>query len=49
VPKGCRVISFSLLSESATAELRRYQQFITDPMACDPVVTFAKLSHPALS
>lgn len=33
VPKGCRVISFSLLSESASAELRRYQQFITEPLA----------------
>jgi DNA-binding transcriptional regulator YhcF (GntR family) len=33
VPKGCRVISFSLLSEAASAELRRYQQFITDPLA----------------
>jgi DNA-binding transcriptional regulator YhcF (GntR family) len=33
VPKGCRVISFSLISESASAELRRYQQFVIDPLA----------------
>jgi DNA-binding transcriptional regulator YhcF (GntR family) len=33
VPKGCRVISFSLISESASTELQRYQQFIMDPFA----------------
>ncbi len=33
LPKGCRAIPFSLLSESAVAELRRYQQFILDPLA----------------
>jgi DNA-binding transcriptional regulator YhcF (GntR family) len=32
VPKGCRVIPFSLLSESAAAELRRYQKFVADPL-----------------
>jgi DNA-binding transcriptional regulator YhcF (GntR family) len=34
VPEGCRLIAFSLLSESASAELRRYQQFIIEPLAC---------------
>ena len=33
LPKGCRAIPFSLLSDSATGELRRYQQFILDPLA----------------
>jgi DNA-binding transcriptional regulator YhcF (GntR family) len=33
VPKGCRVISFPVLSESAARELRRFQQFIADPLA----------------
>ena len=33
MPKGCRVISFSLISESASAKLRRYQQFLIDPLA----------------
>jgi DNA-binding transcriptional regulator YhcF (GntR family) len=32
VPKGCRVIPFPLLSESAATQLRRYQQFIADPL-----------------
>ncbi|MGH9712789.1 MAG: GntR family transcriptional regulator [Candidatus Acidiferrales bacterium] len=32
VPKGCRVISFSLISESSVDELRRYQQFIRDSL-----------------
>jgi DNA-binding transcriptional regulator YhcF (GntR family) len=32
LPKGCRGISFSLLSESSTAELRRYQDFISRPL-----------------
>jgi len=32
VPKECRVIPFSLLSDSAAAQLRRYQQFVTDPL-----------------
>jgi DNA-binding transcriptional regulator YhcF (GntR family) len=32
VPKGCRVIPFRLLSESAATQLRRYQQFIADPL-----------------
>jgi DNA-binding transcriptional regulator YhcF (GntR family) len=31
IPKGCSVITFPLLSESASAELRRYQQFVTAP------------------
>jgi GntR family transcriptional regulator len=33
VPKGCRVISFSLLSDTSFKELRRYQQFVSDPLA----------------
>lgn len=33
LPKGCRVIPFSVISESASAELRRYQKFIVDPLA----------------
>jgi hypothetical protein len=32
LPKGCRPILFSLLSESSIAELRRYQEFITLPL-----------------
>jgi DNA-binding transcriptional regulator YhcF (GntR family) len=32
MPKGHSVIPFPLLAESATAELRRYQQFITAPI-----------------
>jgi len=32
VPKGCRVIFFSLLSDSSLEELRRYQQFVSDPL-----------------
>jgi GntR family transcriptional regulator len=34
LPAGCRAIPFSLLSESALAELRRYQEFVRDPLAC---------------
>jgi GntR family transcriptional regulator len=33
MPKRCMVIPFALLSEAALAELRRYQQFITAPLA----------------
>ena len=33
VPKGCRVICFSLLSDSSLEELRRYQHFVSDPFA----------------
>ncbi|HEY4951359.1 MAG TPA: GntR family transcriptional regulator [Candidatus Acidoferrales bacterium] len=33
MPKGHSVIPFPLLAESASAELRRYQQFITVPLA----------------
>jgi DNA-binding transcriptional regulator YhcF (GntR family) len=33
LPKGCRAIPFSVISESASAELRRYQQFIVDPLS----------------
>jgi DNA-binding transcriptional regulator YhcF (GntR family) len=32
LPAGCRAISFSLLSESSIAELRRYQDFIRHPL-----------------
>ncbi|MGA9143845.1 MAG: hypothetical protein WB007_08820 [Candidatus Acidiferrales bacterium] len=32
MPKGYSVIPFPLLSESASAELRRYQQFVTTPV-----------------
>jgi hypothetical protein len=32
MPKGYAVIPFPLLAESASAELRRYQQFITAPL-----------------
>jgi DNA-binding transcriptional regulator YhcF (GntR family) len=32
LPKGCRAISFPLLSESSIAELRRYVEFITRPI-----------------
>ena len=32
MPKGYSVIPFPLLSESASAELRRYQQFVTAPL-----------------
>jgi DNA-binding transcriptional regulator YhcF (GntR family) len=33
VPKGCRVISFSVLSDSSFHELRRYQEFLSAPIA----------------
>ena len=33
LPKGCRAIPFPLLSESATAELLRYESFIKGPHA----------------
>jgi len=32
LPSGCRAIPFSLLSESSTAELRRYEDFIRQPI-----------------
>jgi DNA-binding transcriptional regulator YhcF (GntR family) len=32
LPRGFRVISFPLISESALADLRRHQQFIVDPL-----------------
>ena len=32
LPKGCRAIPFSLLSESSVAELRRYEEFIRQPI-----------------
>jgi DNA-binding transcriptional regulator YhcF (GntR family) len=32
LPAGCRAISFSLLSESSIAELRRYREFICHPL-----------------
>jgi GntR family transcriptional regulator len=33
LPPGCRAIPFSLLSESSIAELRRYRDFIQQPLA----------------
>jgi DNA-binding transcriptional regulator YhcF (GntR family) len=33
LPKGCRRILFSLLSESSIVELRRYQEFVSQPLA----------------
>ena len=32
LPKGCRAIVFPLLAESSLAELRRYQEFLTQPL-----------------
>jgi DNA-binding transcriptional regulator YhcF (GntR family) len=32
LPKGCRSIVFSVLSESSIAELRRYQEFVSRPL-----------------
>jgi DNA-binding transcriptional regulator YhcF (GntR family) len=32
LPAGCRAIPFSLLSESSVAELRRYAQFVSQPI-----------------
>jgi len=32
LPNGCRAIPFSLLSEASIAELRRYEEFIRDPI-----------------
>jgi hypothetical protein len=32
LPPGCRAIPFSLLAESSIAELRRYEEFITQPI-----------------
>lgn len=32
LPKGCRAIPFSLLSESSITELRRYQEFVSKPL-----------------
>jgi GntR family transcriptional regulator len=32
-PKGCRVIAFPLIAESSLEELRRYEKFLTDPLA----------------
>jgi GntR family transcriptional regulator len=36
LPKGCRAIRFSLLSESSIAELQRYQEFISQPLKTLP-------------
>jgi len=33
LPAGCRAIPFSLLSESSVEELRRYEQFVRQPIA----------------
>jgi len=33
LPAGCRAISFSLLSESSIAELRRFEEFVRQPIA----------------
>ena len=33
LPAGCRAIPFSLLSESSIAELRRYEEFIRQPLS----------------
>jgi len=33
LPPGCRTIPFPLLSESSVEELRRYEEFICEPMA----------------
>jgi hypothetical protein len=33
LPTGCRAIPFTLLSESSIAELRRYVEFIRNPLA----------------
>ncbi len=33
LPKGCRPITFPLLAESSMQELRRYENFITGPLA----------------
>jgi GntR family transcriptional regulator len=33
LPAGCRAIPFSLLSESSIEELRRYENFIREPLA----------------
>jgi hypothetical protein len=32
LPPGCRAIPFSLLSESSVEELRRYEEFIRQPI-----------------
>jgi hypothetical protein len=32
LPPGCRAIPFSLLSEASIAELRRYEEFIRQPI-----------------
>jgi hypothetical protein len=32
LPPGCRAIPFSLLSEASIAELRRYEDFIRQPI-----------------
>ncbi len=33
VPRGCRPIAFSLLSDASIAELRRYEEFIRQPIS----------------
>ena len=33
LPAGCRAIPFPLLSESSIAELRRYVEFIQNPLS----------------
>jgi len=32
LPDGCRAIPFSVLSETSIAELRRYEEFINQPI-----------------
>jgi len=32
LPEGCRAIAFSLLSEASIAELKRYEEFIRQPV-----------------
>ena len=32
VPKQCRVVPFPLLAEASLAELRRYEEFIKQPL-----------------
>lgn len=37
LPKGCHAIPFALLSEASIAELRRYEEFIRQPVESTPV------------
>jgi len=32
LPPGCRAIPFSLLAESSIEELRRYEEFVSQPL-----------------